>query len=455
MAIPRDPFRIGLFALTVLTISRVHQHFGFMRSARPALVLFLFSVGYLVLNPGTVKRVPSFRTWPAKVVLALGILACASVPFGMSIGNSATFILEVYSKVLIFALFLFIAIRRSGDLRFYMWAFVISAGILSYFALFVFDTSVSGSAVKRIQGMYTYDSNDLGVILMVALPLAILFFQTALTWRGKSFAGAVIIGIGMSAALSGSRGAFLGLIAVGLMLLFTLHRISIIKRLGFVITVVIALVLAAPPGYWEQMDTLREPTEDYNWESNYGRRKVWLRGLDYMWSNPLTGIGIDNFTRAEGTVSDPAVSFRQGMGERIKWSAAHNSFIQIGAELGVPGLIVWSSLLFGGLIGMRRLRRRIPSAWARGDPEQRFLSAATIYVPVSLVGFAVTASFVSFAYQDTVYVLAAYMAGVYVSIAARLRMEAKQRGIVSTVGRHPAERPREVAGVSVPAGAGR
>jgi O-antigen ligase len=427
MAFPRDPFRVGLFVLTVLTISRFHQHFGFLKAARPALALFAFSVGYLLINPNTVKHVPSFRTWPAKVILALGILACISVPFGISMGKSATFILENYSKVLIFAFFLFVAIRRSGDLRYYMWAFVISAAILSYFSLFVFDIQKSGgSAVTRLQGMYTYDSNDLGVILIVALPLAILFFQTSSTKLGKWFAGAVIVGIGMSAGLSGSRGAFLGLIAVGLSLLLILREISVVKRVGFVVTVVIALAVAAPPGYWEQMNTLREPTADYNWDSQYGRRKVWMRGLGYMMSSPVTGIGIGNFGRAEGSLAGPTMSSKTEIG-RIKWSASHNSFIQVGAEVGFPALLLWSSLVFGGLVSMRRLRRRMPSSWARGDPEQRFLYGATVYLPVALIGFAVTASFVSFAYQDPIYVLAVYLAGMYVSVGARLRQDTMLR----------------------------
>jgi O-antigen ligase len=256
-----------------------------------------------------------------------------------------------------------------------------------------------------------------------------------------------MVGIGMSAALSGSRGTFLGLIAVVFTLLFSLRQVSVAKRVGFVVTIVVALVLVAPPGYWDQMNTLKEPTEDYNWDSNYGRRKVWLRGLEYMWSNPLTGVGINNFRMAEGLISDPAINFSGNIGERIKWSAAHNSFIQVGSEMGVQGLIVWSSLILGGLVGMQRLRRRLPDVWARGDPEQRFLYAATMYLPVSLVGFTVTASFVSFAYIDPIYVLSAYLAGTYVSIDGRLSFDSSRRHQIGTaIQNRPESRP-ETAGV--------
>jgi ABC-type multidrug transport system permease subunit len=88
--------------------------------------------------------------------------------------------------------------------------------------------------------------------------------------------------------------------------------------------------------------------------------------------------------------------------------------------MGVPGLLLFSTLIFGGIISMRRLRRRLPPSWADGDAEQRFLYQATVYLPVSFVGFAVSSFFVSFAYSDPIYYLAAMVVGVYVSVERKL-----------------------------------
>jgi len=424
---PRDPFRLALFALMVVSVSRVHQALG-LGALRPAFLLFAFAVGYAVLNPSTIRTSLLFRTWPPKVFVALGIMACLSVPFGLSIGGSAMFILQTYSKTLLFGLLLVAALRRSGDLRFFVWAYVISCGILVYFAAFTFGLSqASGGGFARLQSLYTYDSNDLGLVLMVGLPLTILMMQAALTRKARIASGTVLVGIGAAAALSGSRGAFIGLIVVGFALLFTLKRISFAKRAGFVFAVALSLVIAAPQGYWEQMQTLTNPTADYNWDSRYGRRMVWTRGLEYFASNPISGIGIGNFGRAEGTISEPARNFENRVGERLKWSVAHNSFLEPLAEMGLPGFLLWSSLVFGGMISMVRLRRRLPQAWARGDPEQRFLYGATLYIPISLVGFTATAFFVSFTYQDPIYILAAFVAGVHVACRDRLKREALVR----------------------------
>jgi O-antigen ligase len=138
-----------------------------------------------------------------------------------------------------------------------------------------------------------------------------------------------------------------------------------------------------------------------------------------MMSRPLLGLGISNFGKAECTISDRALNpMRRGP---LKCSAAHNSYLQAGAELGIPGLVLFVSAIFGSIFAMLRLRRRIPRSWARGDPEQRFLAQAPTYLAVSMLGFGVNCFFVSFAWMDPIYFLLALMAGLYVSVDRKAR----------------------------------
>jgi len=428
---PKDPLRISLFLLMVLNISRVHQHFGAIGRLRPALLLAGATALYALMNPRYVNSDKLLRYWPARVILALAVLACASVPFGLSIGGSAMFILSSYSKTLIFAFLLIAAMRSVRDLNMFVWAFVISAGILIWFAWFVFGVSQgANSAMARLSGVYMWDSNDLGLVLLTALPLALLTLQTS-RGRGRIVSLIILAGVGATIARTGSRGAFVGALAVGVALLLMLGHVNPVKRLFFVLVAGGTLVLTAPPGYWEQMKTITAPKEDYNWTSGYGRKRVWERGMTYMMSNPLTGIGIANYPRAEGTISDVAVNFVDRPGVKLKWSAAHNSFVQVAAELGIPGFLLWSTLVFGGIFSMYRVRRRLPRQWARGDPEERFLFYATIYLPVAFVAFLSTAFFLSFAYLEPVYILSAFVVGVYVSVDRKL----------GTAPRQPARKP--------------
>jgi O-antigen ligase len=429
-----DGYRNILSLLMIFTISRFHQHFGFLAPFRPLMLLTLIGAFYALANPRFLSKDFAVKTWSFKIIMAMGIMACISVPLGISMGNSGMYILSEFSKVILFAVLVLFAVRNSGDLYRLIWSFVIAGGCLAYLGIFVYKMKgTRGDSFVRIQSGYSYDSNDLALVCVLSLVLALLTF-TVSGRRGK-IASLVILGaLGMTLAKTGSRGGFLAMVVVVAALLIFLRGISLDKKLGFVAVVGLGLMLAAPPGYWAKMATITSPKEDYNWTSETGRKAVFLRGMGYMLSRPIGGLGIDNFGRAEGTISaraqarefDPTLP-------GIKWSVAHNSFVQAGAELGIPGMILFCTMLFGGIAQCVRLRRRIPREWEKGDQEQRFLVATSLYLPIAIVGFATGGFFVSFAYLDPIYVLIAFVGGLHISVAERLRREAS--GESATVAR--------------------
>lgn len=433
-----DPLRVALFLMVLLTISRIHQHFPVVARLRPALILALGAAIYALINPALLNTQKLLHYWPAKVIFGLGIMACLSVPFGISVGNSATFILFEYSKILVFAFLLIAVMRGAHDLYLFIWAYVIASGLLVGLAWFVFEMTTS-QGVTRLNNLYTWDANDAGCVLLTALPLTLFTLQNSRTGRGRIVSAIILVGIAATIARTGSRGAFLGGLVVAVALLFTLTSIPAVKRLLFVVAAGGALLLTAPPGYWEQMRTLTAPKDDYNWTSDYGRREVWKRGVGYMMSSPVVGIGIHNFQHAEGSSLSSVVSeFASGdrVRGKIKWTVVHNSFLQAGSEMGIPGFVLWTSLILGGIIGMRRLRRRLPAEWARGDPEERLIYSATVFLPISIMGFATAAFFLTFAYVELVYILAAYVTGVYVAADAKLRQRGMQARPVRPPGSH-------------------
>jgi O-antigen ligase len=418
-----DPLRVLLCLLTIVTISRVHQHYPVLEKFRPALLLVIISVGYAYLNPRYLAHANPLRLWPMRLVAILGFLACCSAVFGISLGGSASFILNSYVKTLAYAFLIAVSIRHVRDLFTFVWAYVVSCGILSFFSLFVFGIARgSGSYVTRLNNLYTYDSNDLGVVLMVGFPLTLLLLSVE---RGtkRLFLLLILIGISATMARSGSRGGFLGFIAVGAAALILVKGVSAGRRLVVFVAALIALAVGAPPGYWKQMGTILKPKEDYNYTEIDGRKAVMQRGIWYVTQYPVFGLGIDNFSRAECTISPKLASLR--MNGPMRCTPPHNSHLQAAAELGVPGFVIWISLIAGGIFGPLRLRRRLPKSWRRGTRSERFLYGATNFLPVSMVGFAVTSFFVTFAWMDPVYVMAAFLTGLYV--ATRVQMEEGSR----------------------------
>jgi O-antigen ligase len=269
--------------------------------------------------------------------------------------------------------------------------------------------------VDRISGGYGFDANDLGTMGVSIMPFAVLLAIIGHTRNVRLLSVATILGLIGTLARSGSRGGFIGLLALGIGFLLLIPQVPIWKR---VLTIGFAagmLFVVAPRGYWDQMKTITDEN-DYNYTEPTGRKQVWKRGRKYMITHPFTGVGINNFGKAEITISDRAKEFQPWMAG-IKMSAAHNSFIQVGAELGFPGLILFGWLILGGIVAMQVLHRKLPKGWRYGTEEQRLLSYLPSHLSLSLFAFAVAGSFVSFAYWDLPYVLGAFMSALYLTSA--------------------------------------
>jgi O-antigen ligase len=428
----QDPYRLAMLLLIVFSISKLPGYFGILRVTRPSFLLFGFCLVYAFANPRKLAPGSILRFWPAKVVAALAVTACCSAVFGLSLGRSASFIVTDYWKTLAFTFLLMTGVRCTVDFRRMVAAVAFGGIVLAYLSIFIVGISKTSSGV-------TYDANDVGVIMAATLPLVMLVLQTA---KGPTKVAALIgLGlVGSTIVKTQSRGAFIGAVMVGVGLLFLLPGVAFMKRVLTVVAAIVVMSMTAPPGYWESMRSIIEdPKADYNWDAKNGRRQIAKRGVGYMMQYPVFGVGIHNFPLAEGTISDKAKNTPAGHG--IRWAAAHNSYVEAGAETGFLGFGLWMSLLIGGVVGCIGLRRRMPRAWlARGTEDQRFLYLSTAYIPIAFLGFAVTATFVSFAWTEVIYILSALVFGMY---AAHEQLLREARAATAYPGEAPmAARPR-------------
>jgi O-antigen ligase len=89
----------------------------------------------------------------------------------------------------------------------------------------------------------------------------------------------------------------------------------------------------------------------------------------------------------------------------------------VGAELGLPGLLLFVGLLAGGFGALRQVTRRRDAGAA---PRERDLAQA---LTASLLGFVVGAVFLSLAYSEMLYALLALAAGLCkVAVPGRSRI---------------------------------
>jgi O-antigen ligase len=129
-----------------------------------------------------------------------------------------------------------------------------------------------------------------------------------------------------------------------------------------------------------------------------------------MATNPVLGVGVDGFQFAEGTL---AGKVNEGYG--IGFTAAHNSFVQIGAELGVLGLVtfvlMWIlSAKAAWLVRTETLRRAAELPRPVVDQEIGLANACI----GGLIGTISTGFFLSLAYDPIVLFIVAACAGLVI-----------------------------------------
>jgi O-antigen ligase len=386
----------GALALLILTyVWRVQDLFSVLHPLQLASLGTLGATGLFVAGGGMARLEVARRQPVYRWAVALLVMMVLSVPFALFPGAIFRFILEDHLKTFLMMTLIAASLRGAGGAS--RMAGVHVAGAVVYCLVVISRFPMVGG---RLQSLVYYDSNDLGMLLVCTLPLAVYFLRPGERgWvRLMALGGAGVILLGL--VRSGSRGGTLGLLTVCVYMLLRFSVFSKKARLGALMAGVGALVFLGGAAYRKQMETLLHPTQDYNWsgKSPEGRMEVWKRGVGYMLARPLTGVGASGFYVAEGTLSERAK--RQQYGKPLKWSAPHNSFVQAGAELGFPGLFIFLGLLF---VAFRRPKHDGPVDGNHAALE-RALSA-------SILGYAVTGFFLSQAYAALLYTLLGIIVG--------------------------------------------
>lgn len=336
--------------------------------------------------------------WAAGGMLAIAVL---SVPGSLYPGLSFDFITNDFVKTLLLMVLVAAAIRTFEDVERLVRVLVLGAMLYSWYILTRFNVGMSG----RLGNLIYYDANDLAFLIVSTIPLAVYLYSRRPGGRMKWVAAFGLVLFIMAIVKSGSRGGFIGLIAVGIYLLVGFNAIPKKTRMLAVSGSVLMMLAFGNSAYWNMMSTLLHPEDDYNWanDEGRGRTEIWKRGMGYMVTHPLLGVGAAAFPVAEGTLSPLAA--RQEYGRGLKWSASHNSFVQVGAELGVVALALFLYMLwqaFRSARGGGRLR-------SRGPPSRE--QALGHALAGSLVGYASAGFFVSMGYSAFLYALLALVVG--------------------------------------------
>lgn len=224
----------------------------------------------------------------------------------------------------------------------------------------------------------TINPNILANALVAILPIALALVLRG-GWSNRSLwrwlAGAAGLLMLVVIVLTESRGALLA-VAVMVLLLLALRFPKLLWLLPFLLLGGAALLMMGGVG---ALDLLTEASNGSATSGIAERVELWQRGLYAIQDFPLTGIGHGTFNTVV-----PFLYPYFLIAPNADLPDAHNLPIQVGVDMGVPGLILWLAMLVCLFVMMGSVLRNRQNA---------LLWALAAGVLVSYVGMLVTGIF--------------------------------------------------------------
>ena len=363
--------------------------FFFVTARLPSLFT---EIGIYIALLGLLLR-PNDLSFPPPLRWALVFLLWALVTVLFSVApEMATDAYIERLKALVIFFVVVNTLRTPQQLRLYILiilvAFVIypARGTLKNF---VTHDTLFGRAIWN--GMYS-NPNDLGAMTLLMLGLALAIATVKTENARVRQAAKVLVGVTLLIILlTQSRGVFLGLlIGFGPALIARLRT----RPSGVAVAVLIigaVLAVLVPDESWHRLagitklsssQTMAQASEESSKfdrmaaESAVQRRQILETGLQMVADHPLLGVGIGCFNEVLARY-EPQLRKRD----------AHNTYLNLAAEMGLPGLLLWLGLVGSVLAQVRRRRARL-------EADDRTIQALWIYRAV--IGFLIAGIFASY-----------------------------------------------------------
>jgi O-antigen ligase len=264
------------------------------------------------------------------------------------------------------------------------------------------------------------DPNDLAAFLVAMLPIAIALGLSARgLWRKAVLLLYSVLCLG-AVIVTFSRGGFLALIAMTLVLVWKLGRRHRFISMFTAITSASLFITLSPGHYWLRMASIFIPSLDPLGSAS-ARSALLKQSILVALRHPIFGIGIGNFMLIS-----------------INEHVTHNAYTQVAAEVGLPALIIY--VLFT-VTPIRRLRRIEDAEFKREGRRRSRFYYLSVGMQASLIGYAVSSFFISVAFYPVIYYLVGYAVCVRRLYESEMAREEKTADASSgeALGQHPAD----------------
>jgi O-antigen ligase len=396
---------IGLLVLIFISYLRISdiaiQFHGAPSIARPFIALLVLAI---IVRWGLngIRE----RGWirAVLVVLAYGLVVFSSLLYAADFTRAQSAVSD-YLKDGIITILIVVLLQKPGTFRAVIWTLLAAGAVTGTLSVFqyitgTFTNNYWGLAQANIQNIVTGtdnyriagpigDPNFYAQTLLVIVPLALNRLRSEKNLLLRLIAGWVLVVTTLSIAFTFSRGAAVAFVVVVLALI--LYRPPRpLEVLGFLFVAILILNFV-PSIYFDRLQTVTDlvtgnaPVQSE--VSLRGRASELLVGLQMFREHPILGVGVKNYA-----VYYQSYSRRLGLDPRTTARDAHNLFIEVAAETGIVGLLVFLAIIWMMFRGMWNAWRMLRSI------ENRELSDMVAAYAIGVLGYLSAAMFIHNAY---------------------------------------------------------
>lgn len=419
-SIPRIPEispvqMVGLGALCIYLVSGYATDFSYrFLGAKPYVSTVAGIVVFLCfLTCG--KGLDGLRTTVGKIWLALGGWMFLSVIFSRWRSGSFLLMEDYFPKQHMVPFYMAAFVVTMLHCRTLWRACIFGGGMLLLSCVFFSQPDDLGRLIIPTNA-WLDNPNDLAMQLLLCMGF-FLFLIYQPSWFGRIPGAAGMALAAYYILKTGSRGALVA--GSGFLLVWMLFGKNRMTLMAAAIPVLALLVAITP------RDTLRRMTlifmdpeaqatvsevDEKAIMSQVEREHLLKASIDYMLKNPLFGIG-------PGQFKDAIAEDGKKEGRHEDSLGPHNSYMQVGSECGIPGLLMFAAVILLTARASFRLYRA-----TRKDPSQGLISALSFSCFVMTVSFGIDLFFHHMAYSGNL----ATVPGLWIS----LELAARRAGVL-------------------------
>jgi len=375
---------IGVLVWTWIGFMNPHRlTWGFAYSMPFAMI-----VGIVTLVALLASRQPKKLPWSGETAVLLVFLAWMLLTTFFAVYPALAWDhLEKVTKILLMIFVALMLMQSRERIDQLVWVIALSIG---FYGVKGGIFTITHGGVYHVRGppeSFIAGDNEMGLALVMTIPLLRYLQLTARSvWVRNGVATAMVLSA-IAAIGSQSRGALLGILAMGAFL-WLKSRNKFYTGLAAIVAA--GLVYTTMPQQWfDRMATINAYEQD---ASAIGRINAWHMAFNMAKNRPLGG-GFDSF-RGE--------MFELYAPEPDNVHDAHSIYFEVLGEHGFVGLALF---LLVGMLAWRTASRVIKKA--RTDPNNRWAADLAAMVQVSMIGYASAGAFLGLAYFDYYYTLVA------------------------------------------------